>query len=395
MAYQRIYSSIYNVSNNILHYTNNIIKVKQMGYIRLLNIHIPVPWVTKHSSQKRLTSFIQPNGKKSKLSYSASVASPLERAPSHQPPTLATGVLGEESKCVQLSSQLDPLTQLSDLSYTTTTEIKANKLEVKRQRMRNINLKRQEKHKVPELIYLKSNNLKHINKKILVASKEFLKPKQQPQKVKPKQSFKDNTISKLKDFSQSDLYPKVTKSLSYFVMFGIVLGFLSIVAFVFIGLFIPQWFVGSIETVKVPLNATELSEYYANQSASVSKPVNVNPTPVPTVPTPSQPQPNVINVVIPPSYITPQPVTPSPPEPQPVAPPPSTPTVSNTSTVSSNHDTSNIPSGLKWQTSYQCYWDLRDKGFGKELEVEYACNSQGTGLWVQACECCKVMGRCS
>jgi hypothetical protein len=148
----------------------------------------------------------------------------------------------------------------------------------------------------------------------------------------------------------------------------------------------PYYFVGYQVTIEVPYNGT--NNITINTTAPYiypSKPVP--PSDVIVVTLPKNPIVVVNNTVpshpvIPPVNVSNTTLLPPPPAPM--------------GTIvkdekGAQHDTSDIPSQYRFQTPFSCYWDLRAKGFGKELNVEYACNSHDTGLWIEACACCRQM----
>jgi len=138
----------------------------------------------------------------------------------------------------------------------------------------------------------------------------------------------------------------------------------------------PQYVVPTIEMVPAPAN------YTSNQT-------DLAPAINPTLPTATGKDSTVRPIVV--TY----PSNPAPTTPPVVYNPPSPPKPNETITPPApSHDLTGIPQNLLFQASYDCYWELRDNKFGKELNVEYACNSQDTGLWIEACACCKTMGIC-
>jgi len=196
--------------------------------------------------------------------------------------------------------------------------------------------------------------------------------------------------SKLEQLSSSSVPETSLKVGIALLLFLIPLAFIIVGGFIFTALFMPEWLVGGIaylpKTVDSNIalvNTTNTTTTFIINSTVPSKPGN-QPIIVNLPTTPTKP----IQVITPPSSqpSTTQPAT------QPSTQP--TPPIQFKDPSGKVRNIDELTSLVKWQINSQCYWDLRDKGFGKGLDVEYACNSMDTGLWIEACTCCKSIGRC-
>jgi len=201
--------------------------------------------------------------------------------------------------------------------------------------------------------------------------------------------------SKLEPIVTSNLPESLLKVSIALLVILIPLGFITVGGFIFTALFMPEWIVGGVEYVPKTSNLTAINDTMNPQTFNTTPTINPNNPGNQPTPVYQQPAPIIVN---PGSTTQPKPIVVNPGS---SVNPPSTPTVPTTPTTTTFKDSkgkvrniNELSSQYTWQINYQCYWDLRDKGFGKGLDVEYACNSQDTGLWIEACTCCAKIGRC-
>jgi hypothetical protein len=256
-------------------------------------------------------------------------------------------------------------------------------------------LAKAEANKIPDpLLYLptswvKANPLK---------GKKQPKPKpiKPPEIQKPPKPKGPQLRERLTNIADSPIVPKLVVFGITSISFMVVAVFLVLAIGLPILLLAPQLIVGSAEEVvaQPAVKLTTIPTVPITPAGGWSPtpyriPVEVwdyKPIPKTTPTTPPIEQPTI--------------PTPTPPAVVPTPPTPTLPVVSVTNTTKTfliggkERDPNSIPTMYRWQYTFPCYWELRDLGYGKELSVEYACNSQDTGLWIKACECCKLMGKC-
>ena len=351
----------------------------------------PVPWKTGvHYSQKRLNEFKEIKQEMklpSVINAKKAETKAVEEKKLVLPPTVA--------------SPQPPSTSIKDMLPV----LKYKNPE--RERLRTEQETKREKGRVKEIIFLKAKNLKkikypdkhkqlnqkgfnipiiHPRNNSIIWSMEGEKKSgmseavaEVPKEIIKKPSFKD----KVRDFVYSDHYTSTAKAvIAGISILSLLVAFL-VGSFLFFAFFAPYYMVGYETTITVPINKT------INETIPIIQP-SIPVTPQPNI-QPTQPPANVINVVLPPSQIIPVTIPPSvvPPNPTTTPPPPTPAQTSKVNTYGISFF--GIPSSLEYLTDYQCYWDLRNKGFGKEFNPEYECNAQGTGLWSEACSCCHII----
>jgi hypothetical protein len=374
-----------------------------MGRISIFNgkYVFPVPWKTgAHYSQARLNEFLGSEGIKSKIKKNQALLTKNEAQGSedlrdNSPPTSMTKSPNDLLKVSLTGKVGSGMSEGAVLKKETLKELLPETVNYKWHKQQEQAIKRKareeqlEKKRIHIIEYIPVHQLKTMKFQKLPPEVKTVEPK--PQVVKPpKVGIGTKTYNFVNDISYKDLSKKVFMSACVLVLIGIVLG----AGFIFVGLTMPYYFVGYQVTIEVPYNGTGgvLSNNTTAPSITPAKPVPPSQVIVVTLPK----NPVVVVNNTPPSH--------------PVIPPVNTGgVVSNTTNTTllppppapmgtivkdekgAQHDTSDIPTQYRFQTPFSCYWDLRAKGFGKELNVEYACNSHDTGLWIEACACCRQM----
>ena len=353
-----------------------------MGKISIFNgkYVFPVPWKTgAHYSQARLQEFI---GQEGILKEIKSTAGPEVRSEE------SFTSKAKESLLIKNTSPSNDLHKTSVTKKETLKDLLPETVNYKWHKQQEQAIKRKareeqlEKKRIHGIEYIPVHQLKTMKFQKL--------PKEQPVKSEPKLEVPKpqkvgigtKTYNFVNDISYKDLSKKVFMSACVLVLIGIVLG----AGFIFVGLTMPYYFVGYQVTIEVPYNGTGgvLSNNTTTTYISPAKPVP--PSQVIVVTLPKNPV-IVVNNTIPSHPVVPTNTTNTtllPPPPAPMG------TIVKDE-KGKQHDTSDIATSYRFQTPFSCYWDLRAKGFGKELNVEYACNSHDTGLWIEACACCRQM----
>lgn len=356
-----------------------------MGKISIFNgkYVFPVPWKTgAHYSQARLQEFIGQEGILQEIKPSSdSVVIPKVRSEDNLlSKTKESLLLKNTSPSNDLHKTLVKKQTLKDL-LPETVNYKWHKQQEQAIK-RKAREEQLEKKRIHEIAYIPVHQLKTMKFQKLPKDKPPA-PEVKPQEPKPpKVGIGTKTYNFVNDITYKDLSKKVFMSACVLVLIGIILG----AGFIFVGLTMPYYFVGYQVTIEVPSNGTNnITTNNTVPYIAPSKPVP--PSQVVVVTLPKNPVVVVNNTVpshpvIPPVNVSNTTLLPPPPAPM--------------GTIvkdekGNQHDTSDIPSQYRFQTPFSCYWDLRAKGFGKELNVEYACNSHDTGLWIEACACCRQM----
>lgn len=356
-----------------------------MGRISIFNgkYLVPVPWKTgAYYSQARLKEFLGPEGIKGELFPNKSQTPlPIKE--------------GSEDNVKTITSLPRPSNDLPKVSLKDllpeTVNYKWRKDE-ERLAKRKIRETKQERSKVNVMQFLTTKQLKTIKfqkppkEKKLAVKKEVAPPvltkvETIPEVPKPP---KVGIGTKIYNFVNSEQYKNISKSVLTASVMLFLVGIICGLGFIFVALTMPYYIVGWTSTIQVPASSINQS----NQTLQ-------NITPAQPVP-PSQ----VIKVTLPPNVIV---LNNNTPPPKVIVNPPVVNTTNTTqlpppptplgNTVKDNkgtvHDVSDIPVVFRFQAPYSCYWDLRAKGFGREFNVEYECNARGTGLWNEACICCR------
>jgi len=366
-----------------------------MGKISIFNgkYLIPVPWKTgTYYSQSRLKEFIGSEGIKAELNKS-------------KPPKSHTSIGhdagSEESETIQSKGSLvlkkhPPFS--NDLPNTHTKEnnqITLKQLlpetvnykwrkEAEREAKRKIREEELEKKRIHNIAFLSTKQLKSIKFKTLPQPSQ--PKKSEPPKPQVQTPPKPSIGTKMYNFVNSEQYKSLAKSLIMASVVLFLIGVLGGFTFIFVALTMPYYIVGFETTFEVPstepLNETQ------------------NNTPSYTAPTPPVPPSQVVVVTLPP-VVTPPDTQPQQggtstntsvnTSPEKLPPPPAPLGTTVMDDKGNTHDISDIPSKYRFQAPFSCYWELRDKGFGREFEAEYECNARGTGLWHEACLCCRQM----
>jgi hypothetical protein len=398
-----------------------------MGRISIFNgkYILPVPWKTgAYYSQARLKEFLGPEGIKAELKKSQTPL-PIKEGSEDNVKTITS--LPRPSNDLPKASLSGKIgSGMSDAGLTLkqllpeTVNYKWRKDEA-RAAKRKIRETKQERSKVNVMQFLTVKQLKTIKFQKLPKEKKLPIKKE----VAPPVLTKVETIpevpkppkvgigTKIYNFVNSEQYKNISKSVLTASVMLFLVGIICGLGFVFVALTMPYYIVGWQSTILVqaPINSTN-STILANitpaqpvppsQVIKVTLPPNVivlnNNTPPPKVIV----NPPVVNTTITPPPQVNTTSTPPPPPPIVVGPPPVNSTINSTTTLVKDdigvvHDTSDIPLQYRFQAPYSCYWALRTKGFGREFNAEYECNAMGTGLWQEACACCRIIykdGRC-
>ena len=368
-----------------------------MGRMSILNgsIEFPVPWSTgNYYSQRRLSDFTGPEGIRQSLLLKPSTSDGKASVS-----TLPTSKQVTNSQANDPSEALSILNTIEKPNYNYIRDQERAKRKAEK-------LAKQEARRIPEVNhFFTTKQIKKLNKLLPKPSKQKHKlpspslpapmptppsPQTPLPPVTPKSSFIRTKLEAIANSSAIEPTVKITLALLTTIPIIVLLLTGCLIAILLIS---PETVVGSVELVPKQINTSlQNNTIIQNETNYTGMPgftFNPNYT--------SSSGRDVVVVHIP--------NTPKKPSPSVPFNPPTKVNTTNTSTtntspstppiISSDHDLSGIPPQLLWQIPYDCYWELRALGFGAELEVEYACNSQGTGLWITACECCKKMGRCS
>jgi hypothetical protein len=255
-------------------------------------------------------------------------------------------------------------------------------------------LAKAELNKIPDpLLYLPASWVKSHKLK----GKKQPKPKPtkstDPVIQKPPKPKGPSIRERLTSIADSPWIPKLVVTGITLTSFMVVAVFIVLATGIPLLLLAPQWFVGTVEEAAIAPIPPVTLEPAINETGWSPTPYRVPVEAIEYRPIPKSTDPKV------PTPVTPPPIQ-YPSEVVPVLPTPTLPVVSVTNTTKTfliggkERDPNSIPTMYRWQYTFPCYWELRDLGYGKELSVEYACNSQDTGLWIKACECCKLMGKC-
>jgi hypothetical protein len=251
-------------------------------------------------------------------------------------------------------------------------------------------LAKAELNKIPDpLLYLPASWVKSHKLK----GKKQPKPKPtkptDPVIQKPPKPKGPSIRERLTSIADSPWIPKLVVTGITLTSFMVVAVFIVLATGIPLLLLAPQWFVGTVEEVTIQQPETIVAVLTeSNKTPSTTwSPIPYRLPPGPSTHEIILPPPRQVGI---PSIVTPVQIPPT----------PTLPVVSVTNATKTfliggkERDPNSIPTMYRWQYTFPCYWELRDLGYGKELSVEYACNSQDTGLWIKACECCKLMGKC-
>jgi len=407
-----------------------------MGYISMNKGKwiYPVPWKTGvHFSQKRLQEFIGCDGIKEELKFG--ILKPKTKTfPLMSGDTVTIPITGGERSKSESHPRYSGITDTRSepsVSYkdafkdlqTPNYKYKEDQAKAERKAEREAII---ESKRIPEINHFyPAKQLKSLNKQLpkvprpkklppiikysplyiynalTKPNKQIIKPpKQTP--LKPtieiipveEQNIPEPTvvIPQKPSYLKTKLEPIVTSSLPEtalkiaiaLLVILIPLGFITVGGLIVTALFMPEWLVGGIEYVPKTINTTIINETINTNVPTATGGSGTNPIVVNIPSTPQRP-------IIVPSTPTPVPSTPT--QTKPINTTPQQPSQFKDS-KGTVRNINELTSQYTWQINYQCYWDLRDKGFGKGLDVEYVCNSQETGLWMEACTCCKLIGRC-